>query len=240
MMEDGQNISIAEQNRLKSRRRSLEIEAARLEEYEGSRAKPESYSGVLRWYLILSNRMYGVAKSAWFDNFIMAVILTASIMISIETYDGMEGNLALLVINLIILAIFTVEVVVKLIAQSLKPWLYFMGPQRMWNTFDFSIVVMSYTLEGNSIAALRLLRLCRLVKLVNKIPKLRTLIEGLFAGLSQIGYIALLMCLIFYIFAILGILLFRENDPAHWEHLGMAGVTLFRCATLEVWTRISF
>ena len=55
------------------------------------------------------------------------------------------------------------------------------------------------------------------------------LIEGLFAGMSQIGYITALMLLIFYLFAVTGIVLFRDNDPFHWYNMGSAMFTLFRC-----------
>jgi voltage-gated sodium channel len=87
---------------------------------------------------------------------------------------------------------------------------------------------MPFMPAGGAIAALRLLRLMRLVKIVNQVRKLRMLIEGLFAGMSQIGYISALMILIFYLFAVTGIFLFRENDPFHWYNMGRAMFTLFR------------
>ena len=93
---------------------------------------------------------------------------------------------------------------------------------------------------GDSVRVLRLLRLVRLVKILNKIPRLRTLINGLLAGIGQIAYIATLMLLIFYLYAILGIVVFRQNDPVHWLDLGTALTTLFRMSTLEDWTDVYY
>lgn len=39
-------------------------------------------------------------------------------------------------------------------------------------------------------------------------------------------------------YAILGITLFRENDPTNFGDLHMVMVVLFRCATMEDWTDV--
>ena len=48
----------------------------------------------------------------------------------------------------------------------------------------------------------RLLRLLRLLKLVNSIEKLHVLVHGLSAGVESISFVALLLVIIFYLFAI--------------------------------------
>ena len=50
--------------------------------------------------------------------------------------------------------------------------------------------------------------------------------------------LAMLLLLTFYIFGILGIILFSANDPFHFPNLHTAIITLFRCATLEDWTDV--
>ena len=54
------------------------------------------------------------------------------------------------------------------------------------------------------------------------------------------SYIALLVFLVFYLFAILGFIFFRRNDPMHFRSLPVALLTLFRCATLEDWTDVMY
>lgn len=87
---------------------------------------------------------------------------------------------------------------------------------------------------------LRLLRVLRILKLVNKLPKLQIIVSGLMVGFSSISFIALLLVMVFYFFAIIAIILFRENDPWHFGDLAVAMLTLFRCATLEDWTDVLY
>ena len=87
---------------------------------------------------------------------------------------------------------------------------------------------------------LRLLRLLRVLKLVKQLPQLQMIVGGLLNGLTSIGYISLLLALVFYLYGVLGIILFRENDPWHFSTLDIAMLSLFRCATMEDWTDVMY
>ena len=63
---------------------------------------------------------------------------------------------------------------------------------------------------------------------------------GLVGGMKSISYIVLLLSLIFYLFAISGMMIFKKNDPFHWHSLPIAMMTLFRISTLEDWTDIMY
>jgi len=52
------------------------------------------------------------------------------------------------------------------------------------------------------------------------------------------GYVGLLLFILFYVYAILGIFLFGATDPVHFGDLHHAMVTLFKILTLEGWTDI--
>ena len=115
------------------------------------------------------------------------------------------------------------------------------GEEWGWNNFDFWIVVAS--LPGVlpaalDIAFLRLLRLMRVTKLVGKVRALEIIVMGLVAGLGSVSYISMLWLLVLFLFGVVGVTLFRDNDPAHFGHLPIAMLTLFRCTTLEDWTDI--
>lgn len=88
------------------------------------------------------------------------------------------------------------------------------------------------------VAFLRLLRLMRLLKLLSKFETIRILISGLLKGLASVTYILVLLCLIIYVFAIIGVNWFRDNDPFHFGKIEVACITLFRVATLDNWTTI--
>ena len=52
-----------------------------------------------------------------------------------------------------------------------------------------------------------------------KIPPLQILVMGLLGGLKSVFYILALLFLVFYIYAILGIFIFRENDKVRYYFL---------------------
>jgi hypothetical protein len=66
------------------------------------------------------------------------------------------------------------------------------------------------------------------------------IVTALIMGCQSIGFIAIILFIFFYIFAIIGLMLFRENDPWHFGSLHIALLTLFRCATLEDWTDVMY
>ena len=52
------------------------------------------------------------------------------------------------------------------------------------------------------------------------------------------GYVILLLSLLFYIYGILGSFMFGMSDPAHFGNLHLSLITLFKVLTLEGWTEI--
>ena len=117
---------------------------------------------------------------------------------------------------------------------------------RYYNKFkfiddDFVVVVGSLVPGGGSmVTMLRLLRLLRVLKLVKALPQLAVIVNALIMGLGSIGYIGVILCLVFYMFSILGMMLFENNDPWHFGTLHVAMLTLFRCATFEDWTDVMY
>jgi voltage-gated sodium channel len=135
---------------------------------------------------------------------------------------------------------FSLECLFKILSEGRKPFRYFFGPDKMWNNFDFWIVFACWLPFESNISLLRLLRLLRLLKLVDKVKQLHVIVMGLVKGIAGVSYIFLLMMLIFYLFAVMGVALFRENDPFHFGSLGVSMLSLFRAATLEDWADIMF
>ena len=74
------------------------------------------------------------------------------------------------------LAIFTIEVVLKVVAEAFNPMRYF---ESNWNKFDFTVVVASYLPGAGEIAMLlRMVRVLLVLKLVKQVPGLRMTVEG--------------------------------------------------------------
>ncbi len=186
-----------------------------------------------------------IAESSWFNNFILAVILGAGIIVGIQTYGDQVAHLKglLWILDKIILFIFLVEVVIKMAAEGNRPLRYFRDP---WNVFDFTIVAAGYLsllfpeVEGVYAAVFRLVRVLRVFRIVRTIPKLRLLVNTLLKSIPSIGYIGILLSVVFYIYATMGVFLFRYNDPVHFGNLQLSLLSLFRIVTLEDWTDIMY
>jgi len=186
-----------------------------------------------------------IADSSWFQNFIIAVIVLAGILVGIQTYKefAAANHSWINALDWFILIIFTIEVFVKVLAEGKKPWNYFTDP---WNVFDFLIVAVCYVavfipeLPAGFIAVLRLARILRVFKLVTAMPKLQVLVGALLKSIPSMGYVGLLLFLLFYIYAAMAVNLYSENDPVHFENLQMGMLSLFRVVTLEDWTDVMY
>lgn len=137
------------------------------------------------------------------------------------------------VVGIETLAVFTIECILKIIAEGTEPLRYFTDNQNgYFNTFDFVIVLASLVFVDSSnagaISALRMLRLVRLLTFVKGAPVLRVIVIGLIQGLKSVFYIVILLLLVIYIFAILGTLLFGLNDPAHFGSVSISMLSLFQ------------
>jgi voltage-gated sodium channel len=123
-------------------------------------------------------------------------------------------------------------------AHGRQPWRYFADG---WNVFDFLIVVLCLLpVAGPFAAVLRLARALRLLRLVSALPTLQLLVGALLKSLSAMGYVSLLLALLFYIYGVAGIHLFGAGDPKHFGSLGAALLSLFRIVTLDNWGDLYF
>jgi Ion transport protein len=140
-------------------------------------------------------------------------------------------------LDISILAIFTLEVGVKLVAEGATFWNYF---NSSWNKFDFFIVAASYlpTGSGSMLMILRLLRLLRVLKLLRAFPRLQVIVEALMKGVTSIFYIGVILFIWVYFYAILGMIFFSAIDPWHFGTLHMAMMSLFQMVTLDGWTTV--
>jgi voltage-gated sodium channel len=181
-----------------------------------------------------------IAESARFQNLVTIVILIAGIIVGLETSPAIIEKIGgpLHFIDKVILAIFTVEAITKIGAEGRQPWRYFRDP---WNVFDFFIVAVCYMpVGGQYVAVLRLARLLRVLKLVRALPKLQVLVGALLKSIPSMGYVALLLSLLFYVYSVAGVFIFGQNDPRHFGSLPIAMVSLFRLVTGDAWTDVMY
>ena len=166
-----------------------------------------------------------------FHNFIISLIVLNSITIGMETSQSWMDSYGQFFERLddIILFIFIAEVLLKLYAFGFRFFL------NSWNVFDFLIVAISVVPAAGAFSVFRTLRILRTLRLINNVPKLRMIIEALLKSIPSIGWISLLLFVVFYIFAVLGTNLFGTNFPELFGDLGKSMFTLFQIMTLESW-----
>jgi len=133
-------------------------------------------------------------------------------------------------IDFIILVIFTVEIAIKLFVYRTN---FFKDP---WNLFDLFIISISIVPSAGSFTVLRALRIIRTLRLLKSLPKLRLIIESLLKAIPSIGWIMVLLAIVYYTFAVIGTNLFAENFPKHFGDLGKTFFSLFQIMTLESWS----
>ena len=175
-----------------------------------------------------------VTTARAFHAFIVTVILLAGVLAGLETSPALlaEHGGLFRALDRIVLAVFIVEIALKIIAHGRRPFDYFRDG---WNVFDFSIVALLLMPgTGGFGAVLRLARVLRLLRLVTALPKLQLLVGALLKSLSAMGYVSLLLSLLFYIYGVAGVHLFGRSD-ADFGSLGAALLTLFRIVTLDNW-----
>ncbi len=186
-----------------------------------------------------------LADSRWFNHFILWVIVAAGILVGIQTYSEQvrPWHDALETIDLIILFIFTLEFLIKMIAEGNRPWRYFRDP---WNVFDFLIVAVCWLahvlpeINAGFVAVIRLARVLRVLRLVQALPQLKMLVDAMLKSIPSMGYVGILLLLLYYIYGAMGVFLFGKNDPLHFGNLHTSMLSLFRISTLEGWTEIMY
>ncbi|XP_036412175.1 sodium channel, voltage gated, type XII, alpha a [Colossoma macropomum] len=192
-----------------------------MDELEESRQKcPPCWYEFAKKYLIwtcsptwlrLKEAVKVMVMDPFLDLAITVCIVLNTLFMALEHYpmtDEFNGMLS--VGNLVFTSIFTAEMVLKLIATD--PYYYF---QQGWNIFDGIIVCLSLMELGLSnvegLSVLRSFRLLRVFKLAKSWPTLNTLIKIIGNSVGALGNLTLVLAIIVFIFAVVGMQLFGKN-----------------------------
>ncbi|XP_017850719.1 sodium channel protein para isoform X48 [Drosophila busckii] len=147
--------------------------------------------------------------------FITLCIVVNTMFMAMDHHDmNKEMERVLKSGNYFFTATFAIEATMKLMAMS--PKYYF---QEGWNIFDFIIVALSLLelgLEGvQGLSVLRSFRLLRVFKLAKSWPTLNLLISIMGRTVGALGNLTFVLCIIIFIFAVMGMQLFGKNYTDH-------------------------
>jgi hypothetical protein len=167
----------------------------------------------------LSRRADAVVRSQAFEVGI-AVVIGLNIAVIASEHEGQPAwhTDFLRIANFAFVGIFAAEALMKIVAHGRR---YFAV---RWNRFDFFLVAIAFVaiaLEGTnstgitsfSIGVLRIFRLfriMRIVRLFKQARKVQILLQTLWYSLPSIVNISLFMCIVYAVFAVIGVQLFAR------------------------------
>lgn len=189
---------------------------------------------------LLRDRFAILHESKLFQAAVIGVILLSALVIGANTYEITPGWRRLIsVLDFGITLFFLIEILIRITAERQGLRVFF---KKGWNVFDFVIVTMSLIpIQGSQLVLLgRLLRVFRVLRLISMIPELRFLLNALLKAIPRMGYVALLMFIIFYIYGAVGSFLFENINETLWGDVAISMLTLFRVATFEDWTDVMY
>ncbi|XP_044888469.1 sodium channel protein type 2 subunit alpha-like isoform X17 [Mauremys mutica] len=152
-----------------------------------------------------------VVMDPFVDLAITICIVLNTLFMAMEHYPMTEQFSSVLTVgNLVFTGIFTAEMVLKIIAMD--PYYYF---QEGWNIFDGIIVSLSLMELGlanvEGLSVLRSFRLLRVFKLAKSWPTLNMLIKIIGNSVGALGNLTLVLAIIVFIFAVVGMQLFGKS-----------------------------
>jgi len=185
------------------------------------------------------SRFLAIRSNKIFEMTVITIIILSAMMIGATTYDiSPTGMSVLKFFDIAVTIFFLVELLIRMAAEEkLKDFF-----KKGWNIFDFLVVTASLIPidESEMVLLARLLRIFRVLRLVSMIPELRILMDALVKAIPRIGYVVVLMFIIFYIYGAIGSFLFEKINPVLWGDITIAMLTLFRVATFEDWTDVMY
>jgi voltage-gated sodium channel len=180
----------------------------------------------------LRDRLGAFIQHARVQRFILALILINAVTLGLETVPAVMAVYgdALHLLDKGILAVFVAEIGIRIFVHR---WTFFRDP---WSVFDFLVVGIALVPATGQLAVLRTLRVLRVLRILTIVPSMRRVVGALLAAIPGLGSIALVLLLIYYVFAVIATNLFAASYPEWFGNLGRSLYTLFQIMTLESWS----
>merc|ERR1711871_1072286 len=162
-------------------------------------------------------RFFELIMHPQFDNVMTGCILGNMIVMAATYYDQESWYESLLdILNSVFTYIFIVEFVMKHIGLGMRQY---WGDT--WNRLDGTLVLISIAgIAAGGITTfslLRSLRVLRVLRLIKGVPGLRSIATTLYLSIPSLGNVGIMLLLILYVYAVLGMNLFFEVK--HQQHI---------------------
>ncbi|MFP4156139.1 MAG: ion transporter [Opitutales bacterium] len=185
-------------------------------------------SGQPRWRASVARWV----ESKGVQRIIVAAILFNGLILGLETSAQLMERFGdvLILLDKLCLAIFVVEIALKLTAYRWHFW------RSGWNWFDFLVVAIALVPSAGPWAVLRSLRILRVLRLLTVLPQLKKVVAAFIHSIPGLSGVILVMMVFFYTMGVLATNLFGAEFPQWFGSLGASLFSLFQVMTLESWS----
>lgn len=179
-----------------------------------------------------STKLQQFIEKKRFQYSILALIILNAVLLGMETSASLMAQYGGLILSLdkALLGIFVLELLLRMFAYRLA---FFRDP---WSLFDFAVVAIALLPATGQFSVLRALRVLRVLRILTIVPSMRRVVSALLGSLPGLGSIAMVLLLIYYVFAVIATKLFGAAFPEWFGSLGASFYTLFQVMTLESWS----
>ena len=180
----------------------------------------------------LQHKVQQLVEKNWFSHSILVLILVNAILLGLETSASLMQSFGstILLADKVLLMVFVLELALRIFAYRLN---FFKDP---WSLFDFAVVGIALMPATGQFSVLRALRVLRVLRVLSIVPSMRRVISALLGSLPGLGSIAMVLLLIYYVFAVIATKLFGATFPEWFGSIGASFYTLFQVMTLESWS----
>ena len=180
----------------------------------------------------LQHKVQQLVEKNWFSHSILVLILVNAIVLGLETSASLMQSFGstILLADKVLLMVFVLELALRIFAYRIN---FFKDP---WSLFDFAVVAIALLPATGQFSVLRALRVLRVLRLLSIVPSMRRVVSALLGSLPGLGSIAMVLVLIYYVFAVIATKLFGQAFPEWFGSLGASFYTLFQVMTLESWS----
>lgn len=180
----------------------------------------------------LRERLRGFIEDARTQRVILILILVNAVTLGLETAPSVMAVAGpyILALDKAILSVFVAEIAIRLFVHRLA---FFRDP---WSVFDFLVVAIALVPGTGQFSVLRALRVLRVLRILTIVPSMRKVVGALLAAIPGLGSIALVLAIIYYVFAVIATNLFATTYPEWFGDIGRSLYTLFQIMTLESWS----
>ncbi len=179
----------------------------------------------------VTERIRRLIESTWFERVVIAVIITNSIVLGMETYRSLYETHAMLfrVVDTAFLCFFVAELALRIFVYRTA---FFRDG---WNWFDFVIVLISVVPFVGNLSGLRALRILRALRLLSIVPEFRDITESLVRAARGAGAVFLMLAVLLYVFAVLSCNFFGKTHPELFGNLQTSLVTHVQLMVFDGW-----